>query len=512
MNSLSRTLSTATLVTGLTVGTILGASPAQALTNPTHLAPAAVAPLAPIPAAVSVKTRITVQPANASIRGTQKAKFKVKAVGTKLKYQWYSRPSTKKSYAKISGATKASYTTPAQANKKAKVYYRVTVTGKRGKVTSRTAAMVVKPYATTTITAQPANASVRGNSTATFRVKATGEALRYQWDVKAPGKNTFASIKGATKSSYTTPRQANKAATSWYRVRVSGKGGSKTSRTATLVVKPVTAITSQPTDASIRAHATATFSVKATGASLKYQWDVKAPGKSGFTAISGATKASYTTPKQPNTTATSHYRVRVSGAGGSITSRSAVLKVTAWAKPTLSTTKAVRAESSSAAKIEIKGAHFSDATITVGAQSGRTPTLKLSGRSNTSLTFTSSSKNYSALETVTIKNAAGSTSADVLVLAKTSGATHTRNVTWVEDMNNTARYGAWSNEVWFEANFAAAMVKGNSARWSLIDNTAIDLLNNAIRFQTAAPNSPAKQESLKQVRKLYGELWVLQTW
>ncbi|HUJ82646.1 MAG TPA: immunoglobulin domain-containing protein, partial [Candidatus Acidoferrales bacterium] len=51
------------------------------------------------------------------------------------------------------------------------------------------------------------------------------------------------------------------------------------------------AITTQPTNQSVQAGATATFSVAASGSSpLSYQWQ-----KNGA-AISGATSASYTTP------------------------------------------------------------------------------------------------------------------------------------------------------------------------------------------------------------------------
>ncbi|HLY11323.1 MAG TPA: hypothetical protein VKW04_18620 [Planctomycetota bacterium] len=82
------------------------------------------------------------------------------------------------------------------------------------------------------------------------------------------------------------------------------------------------AVTSQPSNRSVTAGQTATFSVGASGtAPLSYQWE-----KNGA-AISGATGSSYTTP--PTTLADSGelFRVVVTNAAGSVTSASAMLTV-----------------------------------------------------------------------------------------------------------------------------------------------------------------------------------------
>jgi hypothetical protein len=55
-------------------------------------------------------------------------------------------------------------------------------------------------------------------------------------------------------------------------------------------------ITQNPTNASVNASQTATFSVVASGGGLGYQWQSQASGASIFTNIAGATSASYTTP------------------------------------------------------------------------------------------------------------------------------------------------------------------------------------------------------------------------
>lgn len=83
------------------------------------------------------------------------------------------------------------------------------------------------------------------------------------------------------------------------------------------------AISTQPTDQSVQAGATATFTVTATGtAPLSYQW------KKGGTAITGATSASYTTPATVVGDSGSSFTVTVTNSAGSVTSSAAVLTVT----------------------------------------------------------------------------------------------------------------------------------------------------------------------------------------
>src|SRR5206468_6435058 len=100
-----------------------------------------------------------------------------------------------------------------------------------------------------------------------------------------------ADIPGATSSSYTTPATIAADNRSLFSVVVSNGGGSVTSNNATLTVRIPPTITTQPADKTVNAGQTAKFNVTATGtAPLHYQWT-----KNGVN-ITGATKASYTTP------------------------------------------------------------------------------------------------------------------------------------------------------------------------------------------------------------------------
>jgi len=184
---------------------------------------------------------------------------------------------------------------------------------------------VSKPADSTTaptISTQPANQTVNAGQAATFSVAATGTApLNYQWQ-----KGT-AAINGATSASYTTAATTTADSGSQFSVVVSNTAGSITSSAATLTVNgpPVApSITQQPSNQTVTAGQTATFSVTATGtAPLSYQW------QKGTTAIAGATSASYTTG--PTTTADSgtQYKVVVSNVKGNATSNLATLTVNA---------------------------------------------------------------------------------------------------------------------------------------------------------------------------------------
>src|SRR5881397_3920946 len=102
--------------------------------------------------------------------------------------------------ANITGATSASYTTPATTISDSGSTFAVVVTNTAGTVTSSAATLTVNPAPVApTITTPPASQTVTAGQTATFAVVAAGTApLSYQW------QKNGANIAGATSASYTT--------------------------------------------------------------------------------------------------------------------------------------------------------------------------------------------------------------------------------------------------------------------------------------------------------------------
>jgi O-glycosyl hydrolase len=149
------------------------------------------------------------------------------ATGTApLSYQW------QKNSANISGATAASYTTPATTTSDSGATFKVLVTNSAGSATSNSATLTVNPaQVAPTITAQPVSQTVTAGQTATFTVTATGTApLSYQWQMNGTA------ISGATAASYTTPATTSSGNGDVFHVTVSNSIGSVTSNSATLTV------------------------------------------------------------------------------------------------------------------------------------------------------------------------------------------------------------------------------------------------------------------------------------
>ncbi len=266
--------------------------------------------------AAPVAPSITAQPVSQTVTAGQTATFAVAAGGTApLSYQW------EMNGAAISGATAASYTTPATTTANSGSAFQVVVTNSAGSVTSNAAMLTVNAAAVApTFTSQPASVTVTAGQTATFSVAATGtQPLTYQW------QKNGAAISGATASSYTTPATTTANSGSTFAVVVTNSAGSVTSAAATLTVNPAPvapSITTQPASVTVTAGQTATFAVVASGtAPLSYQWQMNGA------AISGATGTSYTTPATTTSNSGSTFSVVVTNSTGSATSSAATLTV-----------------------------------------------------------------------------------------------------------------------------------------------------------------------------------------
>jgi hypothetical protein len=300
--------STFDVVVSNTAGTVTSAA-ATLTVNP--------APVAPT---------ITTQPGNQTVTAGQTATFTVVAAGTApLSYQW------QKNGANITGATGASYTTPATTTADSGTSFDVVVSNTAGTVTSAAAALTVNPAPVApSITTQPANQTVTAGQTATFTVVATGTApLSYQWQ-----KNGV-NIAGATATSYTTPLTATSDSGSTFDVVVSNTAGTVTSAAATLTVNPAPVaptITTQPGNQTVTAGQTATFTVVAAGtAPLSYQWQ-----KNGVN-VAGATSASYTSPVTTTSDSGATFDVVVSNTAGTVTSSASTLTVNPAPAPAIQT-------------------------------------------------------------------------------------------------------------------------------------------------------------------------------
>jgi hypothetical protein len=259
---------------------------------------------------------ITTQPLSQIITAGLTATFSVTATGTApLSYQW------RKNGTAISGATAASYATPAETIADNAAPFTVVVTNSVSSVTSNAAILTVNPAPVApSITAQPLSQTIIAGQTATFSVTAAGTApLSYQW------QKSGVAISGATSSSVTTPAETIADNAAPFTVVVTNSVSSVTSSAAILTVNPAPvapSITTQPLGQTITAGLTATFSVTATGtAPLSYQW------RKNGTAITGATAVSYATPAETIADNAATFTVAITNSVSSVTSNAAILTV-----------------------------------------------------------------------------------------------------------------------------------------------------------------------------------------
>ena len=266
---------------------------------------------------VPVAPSISTQPASQTVTVGQTATFSVSGSGaTPLRYQW------NKNGTAITGATSASYATPATTTSDSGSQFTVVVSNPAGNVTSNIATLTVTAAVAPSITTQPTSQTVTAGQPATFSVTGSGSApLSYQW------RKNGTVISGATSAVYATPAATTSDSGSQFMVVVGNAVGSVASNASTLTVtaaEVAPSIITQPTSQTVMAGQTATFAVAGSGsAPLSYQWH-----KNGV-AVSGATSAIYTTPVTATSDSGSQFSVAVGNSSGSVTSNTATLTVNA---------------------------------------------------------------------------------------------------------------------------------------------------------------------------------------
>ena len=232
---------------------------------------------------------ITQQPQSVTANVGDTVKFAVKASGSGLSYQWFYRKSGASSWTKWPGHTTA--TTSATSNESWNgMQVRCTVTDSMGsKAQSNPATVTLNlPLA---ITQQPQSVTANAGDTVRFAVNANGVGLSYQWYYKKSGASAWSKWAGHTTAA--TSATANE---SWngmqVRCTVTDESGSNvTSEVATVTVNVSFAITQHPQPVTAEIGDTVTFTVKASGNGLRYQWYFRKVGSMNWTKWEGHTTA-----------------------------------------------------------------------------------------------------------------------------------------------------------------------------------------------------------------------------
>ena len=284
---------------------------------------------------------IITQPQSAAVNVGETATFEVEAGGKELTYEWqYSVNGKNDDWKKSTGSGANTPSFPVLVKSYRNGYqYRCRIYNAAGTVYTEPATLTA--LGRVVITGQPKSVSAKENTTAKFTVTASGLApLTYQWQVSSSGKgddwvdSTLAGAKTATLSvNASTYRSGYQ-----YRCRVGNVGGSVYSTPATLTVLSMPVITTQPKDVSTHDGDTVSFSVKAKGSGLSYQWQYRTSATAAWTDSSGA--AAKKTDYQLSAFSYRNgyqYRCAVTNEVGTVFSDPATLHVSKLVKPTITT-------------------------------------------------------------------------------------------------------------------------------------------------------------------------------
>jgi beta-galactosidase len=274
---------------------------------------------------------ITVQPASLTTATGALVTFDAAAAGgtAPLSVQWYENTGT--GWTQLSGQTRDTLELTAPATHTTELFQARFVSGTE-KANSSVAVLTsdVPPGEVT----DPANATVNAGQVVTFKASAKAEPnATVQWQLSTNGGTTWTPIVGATSDTLafvaTGLDDGNE-----YRAVFTNGGGSATTSHATLTVNSRPVIASQPVSQVVAGDESVTLSVAAQGAphTYTYQWYVSTDGGSKFTAITGATSASYVYTA-PDTAGKVEFRVTVTNKNGTTTSSAAAVTVVApaWA-------------------------------------------------------------------------------------------------------------------------------------------------------------------------------------
>ena len=271
---------------------------------------------------------VTTQPTNQTVTAGATATFTSAASGTPAPtVQW--QVSTGGPFSDVPGATSGTLTIPGTTVGMSGNQYHAVFTNAPGTATSNAATLTVNPApAGPTVTTQPTNQTVTAGATATFTSAASGTpAPTVQWQVSTGGP--FSDVPGATSGTLTIPGTTVGMSGNQYQAVFTNGSGTATSSAATLTVNPAPAaptVTTQPTNQTVTAGTTATFTSAASGIPAPtVQWQVSTGGP--FSDVPGATSGTLTIPGTTVGMSGNQYHAVFTNASGAATSNAAALTV-----------------------------------------------------------------------------------------------------------------------------------------------------------------------------------------
>ncbi len=208
--------------------------------------------------------------------------------------QWQLSTDDGKTFSDISGATSTTLTlNNVQASQNGDEYQAV-FTNSIGTVT--TAAAILTVPSAPIVTTPPSNQNVTAGQTATFAVVINGSPTpTVQWQVSTDGGSTWTNLSGAVSTTLTVSSVQISQNGYEYHAVLTNSLGTVTSPAASLTVQVAPIVKINPSNQTVTAYQTATFTAAASGnPAPSVQWQVSTDGGGSFSNISGATSTTLT--------------------------------------------------------------------------------------------------------------------------------------------------------------------------------------------------------------------------
>ncbi len=271
---------------------------------------------------------ITQNPSNVTVEAGQPASFTAAATGA-TSVEWETSSTGGNTWVTIAGANTTTYSIAATTLSENGHLFRAVFKSEKGSATTKSALLTVtqKPA----ITKQPVSQTVVVGHEAVFETAASGVPTpTAQWEKSSDGGTTWHGITGAKTSVLKLPNVQKIEDESEYRVVYTNAAGTVTSAAATLhVVEPPT-VTTEPSDVTVLAGETASFTSVGTGyPSPGEQWEVSTDGGKTWQAIEGANLHELKVLSATISESGNQYRARFTNSSGTVTSRAAKLTVEA---------------------------------------------------------------------------------------------------------------------------------------------------------------------------------------
>lgn len=222
-----------------------------------------------------VPPTISTQPNNCIVKSEETAEFIVKSDSYNVRYQWQQSSDGGKTWKTSTASGNKTTTLRPKGSETTDGYkYRCKVyVGSKYKF-SKVVTLKVRP----SIITQPKSRIITHGGTAKYTIESGFSSAKYQWQISTDGGRTWADS-GAT-GNKTTTLSVSAAANhdgNYYRCKITSKSGANSySKAVILKVKPK--ITLQPKDVTVKRGTTAVFTANATGANLKFQWQISSDG------------------------------------------------------------------------------------------------------------------------------------------------------------------------------------------------------------------------------------------